>query len=152
MSDQTLTISIDRASLSHAPLVMLGHGHDPGLGVSDFTEPEFVSEVTYAPESAYIDGSFPLATRRRDSRLTFDVFPYAASTEDIARSWIRELATAIHRLSYPVTVTIGDAEPEVWTCRPGSLSPVGSRNVVNLRNRNPVWSVSLPCHPIPVNP
>lgn len=151
MTDPTLTISIDRTSLSLDPLVMLGHGTDAGLGVSRFTEPGSVSVVTYAPESAYV-GPVALATKMGDATLAFDVFPYAAPTEAVARTWIRELAVAIQRLRYPVTVTIGDADPEVWTCKPGSVVPISSRDLVNLRHRDPVWSASLPCHPIPANP
>ncbi len=150
MTDPTLTISIDRTPLSLDPLVMLGHGTAAGLGVSDFTEPGFVSDVTYAPESRYIDDSFALATKWGQSQLGFAVFPYAAPTESQARAWLRELVAATHRLSYPVTVTIGDAS-ETWTCKPGSIVPLGSRDLVNLRNRKPVWSVALPCHPVPTS-
>lgn len=145
----TLLISIDRTLLSLSPLVLSGVDDANDLGVSDYREPARSARVTWAPTSAFEDGDLPLSMTWAQSSLDFDAFP-SASTEASARALYAELVAAISQgLEFPVTVTVGDAAAETWTCNPGSISYASGRNVVDLRDHNAVWSVSIPCHPVP---
>lgn len=149
MTAPTLTISIDRTSLTLDPLVLTGHiDEDRVLSVSDYQEPAMQPRIQYAPSSDDVSGEMPLGWVWQDSILGFNVFSDASSTEADMRSKVAELVAAIARLSYETTVTVNDAPPEVWTCRPGSVAPVGGRSLVDMRLHNPVWSVAIPVYPI----
>lgn len=148
MDDSTLVISIDRESLELEPLVLYGHGSEPGLGVSDYTEPAMRPRIGYAPDSEWIHGSQPLSVVWQESILGFNVFPDEAESETEARQWLAVLVQAVGRLRYTVTVTVDDAPPETWVCTAATVSPVGGRTSVNLRDHDPVWEVTIPCQPI----
>lgn len=144
----TLTISIDRADMALTPLAM-GAGTLTDLTIVNYTEPPVVARVAYAPTSRWLHGDMPLGTTLNNTALDFTVAPAHAATEQDAREAIDELAAAIARLTYEVTVTVNDADPLVWTCYAGGLTPAGPRTFQNLRRRRPTWNVSLPAHPIP---
>lgn len=146
----SLLISIDRTLLGLPPLVLSGIDDANLLGVADYREPERVARVTYAPTSRHEHGDMPLAMSLAQSVLGFDVFPTAA-TESAARALHTELSNAITQgLEFPVTVTVGDAPAETWTCNPGFIAYPNGRTFVDLRDHNAIWSVSLPCYPVPV--
>jgi hypothetical protein len=146
----SLTISIDRSSfgLGLSPLLLTGHD-DPArlLSVSDYQEPAMQPRIQYAPSSDDVSGEMPLGWVWQDSILGFNVFAEGVA-ESTMRSSIAELAAAVARLSYETTVTVNDAAPETWVCRPGSVTPVGGRTLVDMRLHNPVWSVAIPVYPI----
>jgi hypothetical protein len=149
MTAPTLTISIDRTSMTLSALVLTGHVDvSRVLSVSDYQEPAMQPRIQYAPSSDDVSGEMPLGWVWQDSILGFNVFSDASATEADMRSKIAELTAAVARLSYETTVTVSDADPEVWTCRPGSVTPVGGRSLVDMRLHNPVWSVAIPVYPI----
>lgn len=147
-TNPSLTITIDRASLSLADLVMTASAGYTGLGIVNYTEPAMQSRILYAPSSAYIPGDVALAATWQQTSLNFDVVAPRVSTETQARAAIAELLTAIYRLQFPLTVSVSDADGETWTCDAGSVAPLGSRTYVDLRYHGPVWGVSIPCHPV----
>lgn len=130
------------------PFVMTGH-LDPSrmLSVSDYQEPAIQARIQYAPTGDG-HGDMPLAWSWQESILGFNAFYDDGVSEAEMRSRIAELTAAISRLSYETTVTVSDADPETWTCRPGSIVPIGGRTRTDMRLYNPVWSVALPVHPI----
>lgn len=143
-----LTISIDRTSLTLDPLVLTGHLEPTRfLSVSDYQEPAIQPRINYAPEGD-THGSLPLSWSYQESILGFNAFYEGGASETEMRSRIAELTAALGRLSYETTVTVSDADPEVWTCRPGSITPVGGRTRSDMRFFNPVWSVAIPVYPI----
>jgi len=146
----TLTISIDRTSLALTPLVMNGHKDpDPSpLGITTYAEPAMQARLAYAPTSAYIHGEAPLGWAWQETMLNFGVATFGQTTENASRLLLAELRDAITQFSYVVTVTVDDATPEAWTCRPGSLMPSGDRSVIDVTHHIPSWSVSLPAHPV----
>lgn len=144
----SLVITIGRASLGKAPLVLSGSDDGTQLGITDYTEPAIQSRVTYAPDSPYVHGSTPLAVALQETIVGFAVCTTDAVTESEARALISELREAVMQFSFPTTVAIGDAPAETWSCHAGSVTPVGSRTSVNLRDHDPEWSVTIPAHPI----
>lgn len=149
----TLAISIDRTGMvgDPEPLVLLGHkgSSDTVLGITGYRDPAKQVRVAYAPPSRFAHGEVPLGWSWQQSQLLFDVVPFGA-TETTGKAAIAELEAAITRLSFEVTVTVNGAPAETWTCTAGEVVPVRERSFVDLRYSNPAWSVSLPCHPVPV--
>lgn len=144
----TLVITIGRESLGKAPLVLSGSEDGTPLGVTDYTEPAMNSRVTYAPDSAYVHGSMPLAVTLQDTIVGFAVCTTDAVTESESRALIAEVREAVGQFSFPTTVQVNDAPAETWRCHAGSVVPVSSRTTVDLENHDPEWSVTIPAHPI----
>jgi hypothetical protein len=144
----TLTISIDRTSMSLSALVLTGHD-DPTryLSVSDYTDPAMQARITYAP-TGDAHGDVPLSWSYQETLINFAVFAETATSESDARGRIATLTSALGRLSYPVTITVNGATPEVWTCRPGSIALTEARNSTDLLSGKPVWAVSIPAYPV----
>lgn len=95
------------------------------------------------------DGEMPLSWSWQQSILGFNVVKNDAATEAAMRLKIAELVTAVGRLSFEITVTVGDAPAETWTAEgAGSVVPVGGRTYTDMRHHDPVWSVAIPVHPI----
>jgi hypothetical protein len=144
----TFDISIDRTSLSLAPLEMSGNdGATTALKVTTYRAPAMQARVKYAPSSEYVHGDVPLAWSWQQAILTFDVTTRGAATEAAAKAAVAELVEAVARLSYTVTVT-EDGVVEAWACDPGTVAPRDDRNRVDLEYHSTVWTVSIPCHPI----
>lgn len=145
----TLIITIGRASLGKTPLVLSGSEDGTPLGITGYTEPAENPRVTYAPDSAYANGSTPLAVTWQQTIVGFDVCTTDAATESAAKALIAELREALRQFSFPVTVEVGDAPAETWACHPGSVTPAGGRTTVDLANHDPQWSVVIPAQPFP---
>lgn len=143
----TLHITIDRTSLGLAPLVLSGSDDANPIGITDYVEPALLPRATFAPDSAYEDGSTQLAVSWQQTILGFEVSTTEAATEAASRLLIAELRQAISQFSFAVDVTVDSAPTETWTCNTGSMQPVGSRTFANLANHNPEWSVTIPAHP-----
>lgn len=145
----TLTISIDRSLMDppQAALVLSGADDGSELGIESYVEPDITYQVDYAPDSRYVHGSVALSARIRQTVLNFDVSADAA-TEAEARALIAELRVAVSQFAFEVTVTVDDADPEVWSCVPGSVGGA-ARTYENLKTHKTVYPVSIPCHPIP---
>lgn len=149
MADPTsLTISIDRTSLSLSPLILTGHD-DPTrvMSVADYMEPALQARINYAPTGDG-HGDMPLGWSWQESLLNFSVFLENAASESAARAAVATVVAAVSRLSYTATVTVNGASPETWTCRPGSVVPAGDRTTSDLRTHANVWAVSIPVYPV----
>jgi hypothetical protein len=144
----SLTISIDRTSMSLSALVLTGHD-DPArvLSVSGYREPPTQARITYAPTGDG-HGDIPLAWSYQQTLIGFNVFDESQDGETEARARIAELAAALGRLSYSVTITVDDADPETWTCDPGSIAAADDRTTSDLQTHTNVWAVTIPAYPI----
>lgn len=144
------TLSISIARTAGGPLALQGHDSTTsGLVISAYREPARQQRIHYAPQSVYIPGEQPLAATWQQTMLAFEVFAQKPASESQARTWHAELLAAVTQWSFLTTVTVDGATPEVWTCHPGSVEPRGDRSLVDLKHNNPVWSVAIPCYPIP---
>lgn len=132
---------------------MVGARGDQGdattvLGVIDYQEPALQARVKSLP-SDDVHGDLPLAWSWQQTILGWDVAAMSSASEQETRDALAELRAAITQgLNFAVTVTVGDADPETWTCQPGALSPTAGRTSSNLRRFNDPWSVTLPCYPV----
>ena len=144
----SLTISIDRTSLSLSALVLSGTDDANAIGVTDYTEPSTQPRITYAPDSAYIPGSQPLAATWQQTILGFNVVTDQATSEATSRTKLAELRAALAQFSYTVAVVVDGAPSETWTCLPATITPLGARTYMDLIGHDPVWSVTIPCYPI----
>lgn len=144
----TLTISIDRTSMSLSPLILTGHAEPTRvMSVSDYVEPAMQPRITYAPTGDG-HGDMPLGWSWQESLLNFSVFLETAASESAARAAVAKVVAAVSRLSYTTTVTVAGASPETWTCRPGSVVPAGDRTTSDLQSHANVWAVSIPVYPV----
>lgn len=146
----TLSISIDRTSLSLGALVLGAQDGTGGLlAITDYTEPAIQARITYAPDSDFVHGSLALGYTWQQTILSFEVAPFGSSGEQETRTAIAALTAAVSQFpAYAVTVTVGDAAAETWQCDPGSVVPTGGRTYMDLRDADPVWRVTVPCYPV----
>lgn len=147
MTDPTLTVSISGTTDDPDPLVLTGHA-DPSryLSISDYSEPAMQTRVSYLTSDDLPD--MPLGWTWQTPTLGFNVFYDGMVSEATMRARVATLLSRVARLSYEVTVTVGDADPETWTCQPGSVVPVGGRTLSDLRRFDLLWSVTIPVYPI----
>ena len=141
----TLLISIDRTSLSLAPLVLSGTNDANPVGVTGYKEPTIRPRITYAPDSAYEDDSTPLARVWQQTNLEFDISTTDAATEAASRLLVAAVREAVGQFPvFAVTVTVDGAPAETWTCHSGVVEPFSGRTFSDLLRHNPEWSVSIP--------
>ena len=146
----TLTVTIDRTSLSKSPLV-LSAGHDTTIGLSAYQPPSKVARITYMPDNSSIHGSEAIASSWQQAILGFNaLIDQAASEADIA-SAVSDLTAAVEQFSYTITTQVGNAPAEKWSADMGSitLADSGGRVFEDLAHLNPVYSVTIPVYPIP---
>lgn len=144
----SMTIAISRGSMSLPALVIKNDRTTP-LGITRWREPAMMPRVTRSPASAWIPGDgVPLSSTWEETVLDFDVKPVSPASEAAARTLVAELVQALARLTYDVTHTVADAAPEVWSCRHGSVVPIGDRGYVDMKRHDPVWRVNIPAYPI----
>jgi hypothetical protein len=114
-------------------------------------EPSRLARTTFAPSSRYVIDK-PLATVRQRSALGFDVAARGAASEAAAQAAIDELAAALLPVRVMVHVFYEGGLERIWQCSGGGVDATDERDYVNLRDHDPVWAATAPCHPIPVNP
>ena len=141
----SLVITIDAAT----DIVMSASPVSPTeLGVTAYSEPAILPRINYAPDSPYLHGSTALGWTYDQAVLNFTVGTMLSATEAEARGHIATLRAAVSRLSYNVTVNVDGAGDEVWACTVGAVTPVGPRDMVNIRTHKTEWNVSIPCYPV----
>lgn len=146
MTDPTLTISIDRTSLSLSPLVFSA-SLGTTLGILDYQPPAKQWRRGYAPDSADVHGSELLSAAYQQAILGFDWVRDGDSTETQVQASRVEVEAALAQFSYTVTTQVSGAPAEVWAADPGAQVP-SARTYSNLRHRNPVFDVTIPVYPI----
>lgn len=144
MSTLTITISRDGDDL-----VLSGTDDENPIGVTNYQEPPRQARIEYAPSSRYVHGDEALSTTYQQTFLSFDVVTDQETTEAESRELLAELWEAIGQFSYTATVVVDGAPAETWACDTGSMTPVGNRTLLDLEHHNPLWSVRLPCKPLP---
>jgi hypothetical protein len=147
MTEPTATLSIDRSGLPGAPspLVIAGD-FSTTLGLVSLKTPGKVARIKYAPDSDYFAGSEALARTYQQGLISCEVQPDVAS-EAALRTAVADLEAALGQFRYTVTITINGVA-DVWTCDTASIEPP-ERDYVDLRDFDPVYTVTIPCKPIP---
>jgi hypothetical protein len=144
----TLTITLSRTELALSPLILSGSDDANAIGITNYQEPPRQSRVAYAPDSAYVHGSTALAGVWQQSILAFDIVTDQAATEAASRTLVASVLAAIGQFSYTATVVVDGAPSEAWACDMGSMTGP-PRDYFSLQGHDPVWSVLIPCHPLP---
>lgn len=129
-------------------LVLTGHD-DPtrALSIASYREPAMQPRITYAP-SGDEHGDTPLSWSYQEIVHSFNVFDEGSDSEATTRAKIAELTAALGRLTFPMTITVDDADPETWVCRAGAVTPVDDRNSTDLQTHEALWAVVIPAYPI----
>ena len=147
MSEPTVTVSVDRTSMILGPLVFSGTPGDGQYGLSEYQEPTVTPTIRYATPSDFENDDDALGFRLGESILGWSFFTDGAASEQESRNLVAAVRYALLRISYEVTVTIDGSTPEVWTCKPGVVTPA-KRTYADLVAYNPVFQVTVPCHPV----
>lgn len=148
MVNPTLTFSIDRTSLSLSPLVLSALPGASALGIVAYRKPALIRRNTYAPDSPYSPGATLLSSVVEQTNHALSVLPQDVATQAEVDDAIAELYAAISQFPYEVTVT-ENGEATTTVCDPGSMTPDDTTRI-SLAHLVPVWSVVVPCFPIPV--
>ena len=143
----SLVISIDRTSMTLAPLILAGNDTTRSLSIATYREPAMQPRITYAP-TGDTHGDMPLSWSYQETLHAFNVFDEGSTSEATTRAKIAELVAALGRLTYTMTVTVDGAPAETWTCRPGTVAPVDDRNSTDLQTHDALWAVTIPAYPI----
>lgn len=141
MVDPSFTLTIDRTSLSLAPLVLSASPGVSALGIVSYREPSRERQNVYADGSSYAPRAL-LASVPSPPFHALTLVPQVASqaAEDAA---LAELEAAISQFAYQVTDN-RNGQPRVWDCDPGSMALVNDRSRIDLAYLKPVWAVTIP--------
>lgn len=145
----TLTITISRTELSLSPLVLSGSDDANPIGVANFVEPARQARVKWAPSSDDVHGDVALSSSFQQAIIGFEAFTDQAASEAASRLLLDALWAALSQFAFTVTDVVDGAPGRVWSCNTGSMVPTGPRSYLDMQGHNAVWSVSIPCHPIP---
>ncbi len=148
MSD--IPIRVEVHPLTGDPFI-IRNDRSTALTLVGIREPARTTRVTYAPTSDFEDGDIPLAVTRGLSALQFAVAARDAESESAAQAALAALDDIVLALSVAVHVVWHD-HTQVWDCHAGRRTPASDREFADLRDHDPVWSVELPCQPVPTNP
>lgn len=113
-----ISISIDRASLSLAPLVIT---NDPFAGTFHLPEdgvalPGWSMRRTYAPDSFWVGGKQLLAAVREAATLPLVIYAHASTTVALEAAKA-ELEVALSQFDYDITLTV-DSVATTYRCEP----------------------------------
>ena len=146
----SVTITIDRSSLSLADLVLAGQGTTETWGIATYRTPGKVARISYAPDADNIHGSIPVAASWQQGMLSFTAFPTVADTAARVAA-LAELEQALGQFAYTVTVTESGTS-EAWAANMGSIELAGDRTRSDMEQNNPLYSVTIPVYPIAGTP
>ena len=141
----TLTISVDRTSLSLGPLVFSANDDANVWGIMPgYQQPGLVPETRVA-SSPLTHGEVATRFKWQQALHQFDAFPNVASAAALTAAKA-EVRAALGRLSYSVTVT-ENGQATIWDCQPGSFMP-SPIDYPELDALHPAFAITIPCHPI----
>lgn len=143
-------VLIDRTSLGGGPLVLT----DDGSGTYMLTEgglgrPAVTARATTAT-SPWLHGEVVVQAVREQSALTLEVLTQAEDQVGLEEA-LAELDEALWQFTYAVTVQAAGTST-TWTCSPASYGAAdGVTTSDNVRAHYQVWTITIPCYPIPVS-
>jgi hypothetical protein len=147
MTDPTLTITVDRTSLSLSALVFSASLDANALGIVGYQPPALQQRIAYAPDSVNIHGSEAIAASYQQAVLGWDWIRDGATEAQVQTSF-DEVADALAQFSFTITTQVSGATAQVWSADPGSMTPA-ARSYVDLVNPGiQVFSASVPVYPI----
>lgn len=146
----SLTITIDRTSLSLADLVLSGTDDVNDYGITSYSPPALQARLRQLPDSDFIHGSEFTGGVWQQAILGFSWVPDHADDETDVQTAYAVVAAAIGQFEFEVTTQVGGAPAQVWQANKGSIQLAGgSRTYADVEHSNPVYSVTIPVYPIP---
>lgn len=143
------SVSIDRTSLGKSPLVIGSNGAAPySLTDKGLGRPAVTARAN-AVTSPWLHGESVVNVVREQSSIPVEILLQALSeaTLELVRVALDE---ALWQFTYQVTITEG-ATSKTWRCSPASWGVNdGTVTSANVSGHYEVWSVTIPCYPIPV--
>ena len=144
----TVSVSIDRTSLSLSPLVI---DDNPAstyrIAQGGLSRPTITPRETNAPDSRYFEGTELLAVTREQTRVPVKVIVQGASWAAV-ESAVDALDAAVWQFMYDVTVTV-DGVAKTWYCTPAIPVPSGLIEPENVSQFFDVFDLDIPCKPTP---
>lgn len=145
----TGSITLSRTLLSLSPLVLSFVDDLNAIGVTNLQEPGYQTRVGYLPSVDLEHGEVPTGWSYQQALWNFDIVTDQALSEAESRSLLAEVRAAIVQSTFTLTYAVGETSGGLWTCHPGSMVPAGPRTMIDIRDHDPIWSVAIPCYPIP---
>lgn len=139
----TLTISLDRTSLSLSPLVLSGIEDANVWGIAPgFTPPMEIPRVRYAGSAWGRD----VATgfNWQQGIIVCDVFPRVADTAAL-NAEVAALKAALAQIAYQATIA-RNGVATVWDCSPSGLAPAAI-DLYELEANEDGYALNIPCYP-----
>lgn len=127
-------------------LVFSGVEDGNPLGLLAMTEPGRIARLVYADDSPHVHGSLAIAGSWQQAVISAQVNLKGATQADLNAKKARMFA-ALERFRYPV-IQSANGVTSSWICDMGSASP-DEMNVNDLEDFEAVFSLSIPCYPIP---
>jgi hypothetical protein len=144
----TVTVSIDRSSLSLTALVASDDGATYQIKQDGLTRPAITWRLTAAPDSADVHGTEYVAAAKEQTSLPLDIIVKAASSAALNTACVA-LEDALSQFTYTATVVV-DGVTKVWSCAPAAYSPTSGLIEFGMVNGHfDVFTVTIPVYPIP---
>jgi len=144
----TVSVSIDRTSLSLSPLVI---DDNPAsvyrIAQGGLSRPTITVRETNAPDSRYFEGTELLAVTREQTRIPVKLIVQGASWAAVEAA-VDTLDAAVWQVMYDVTVTV-DGVAKTWHCTPAIPAPSGLIEPENVSQFFDVFDLDIPCKPTP---
>ena len=143
----TVTVSIDRASLSLTALAITNDGATYQIAQDGLGEPNITWRRLSAPDSANIHGTEYIGAVKEQTSIPLVVIVKAASSSAL-KTARDALFAALSQFSYPVTITV-DGVAEVWTAGPADWARSTTVQPGQVAQFFTSLTVTVPVYPIP---
>jgi hypothetical protein len=142
----TVSVSIDRSSLSLAALVATDDGATYQIQQDGISRPAITWRKLAAPDSADVHGTEYIAAVKEQTSIPLNVIVKSASTSALQMA-IDDIEAAISQFSYSVTVTV-DGAAKTWAASPAAWSfstPITPGQVAQFFT---LMTITIPVYPI----
>jgi hypothetical protein len=142
----TVTVAIDRASLSLSALTIANDGATYQIGMDGLSRPGRTWRITSAPDSADVHGSVPIAAALEQTSIPLEVIVKSTSSSALNTA-VDALFAALSQFIYPVTVTV-DGVAKVWSASPATVTPKAATGPAQVAQFFEVFTVTIPIYPV----
>lgn len=142
----TVTVSIDRTSLSLSALSITDDGATYQISQDGLSRPGVTWRMAAVPNSADTHGTEYVAAAKEQTSIPLEVIVKAASSAALNTA-VEALLDALSQFSFDVTVTV-DGVAKTWAASPASWAPKAAAGPAQVAQHFEVLTVSIPVYPI----
>ena len=142
----TVTVSVDRTSLSLSALAITDDGSTYQIGLDGLGRPGRVWRFTDMPPSSDAHGTEHVAAVLEETTLPLEVIVKAASSSALNTA-VDALFAALSQFAYDVTVTV-DGVAKTWSAAPAAVAPKAAIGPGQVAQFFEVFTVTIPVYPI----